>query len=54
MFHMKFGFDWPSDFRGEDLEIVDNGRMMKDEGQTTDAEAWVYYKLTCEPSAQVS
>ena len=53
MLHMKFGFDWPSGFRGEDC------------GQTTDA----YGRQTtdrrtsehghpisspCEPSAQVS
>ena len=25
-----------------------------DDGQTMDARAWVYYKLTCEPLAQVS
>ena len=25
MLHMKFDFDWPSGFRGEDL--VDDGRM---------------------------
>ena len=45
---MKFGF-----FRvvSEEkiFEIVDDSRRT-----TTDAGAWVYYKLTCEPSAQVS
>ena len=30
------------------FKIVDAGRM------TPDARAWVYYKLTCEPKAQVS
>ena len=24
---MKFGFDWPSGFRGDDFEIVDDGRQ---------------------------
>ena len=38
MFHMKFGFDWPSGFRVEDLEIVD--RRLTDDG------AWPSYKLT--------
>ena len=48
MLHMKFGFDWPSSFRGVEIfEIVNDGRR-------TDAGAWVYYKLTCEPAAQVS
>ena len=41
--HIKFGFDWPSGFRGEDLWKC--GWM---DGP------WVYYKLTYEPSAQVS
>ena len=50
MLHMKFGFDWPSGFRGE--EIVNDGR--RNDGRRTDDGAWVYYKLTCEPSAQVS
>ena len=55
MLHMKFGFDWPSSFRGEDLwncERRTDGRTTDD--RQTDAGAWVYYKLTCEPSAQVS
>ena len=49
-FHIKFGFDWPSGFR-EDIEIVndDDGRRRQ-----SDAVPWVYYKLTYEPSAQVS
>ena len=38
------------------FEIVDDGRQT--DGRTTDgrtdAGAWVYYKLTYEPSAQVS
>ena len=34
--HAKFGFDWPSDF-GEDVRSY---------GRTTDAGAWLYYKLT--------
>ena len=34
------------------FEIVDDGRT--DDGRRTDAGAWVYYKLTYEPSAQVS
>ena len=46
MLHMKFGFDWP---RGS-LKLW----TTDDDGRRTDAEAWVYYKLTCEPSAQVS
>ena len=33
------------------FEIVDDGRT---DGRRTDAGAWVYYKLTYEPSAQVS
>ena len=40
--HIKFGFDWPSGFRGEDFEIVKG----QTDGPRTDAEAWVYYKLT--------
>ena len=45
---MKFDFDWPSGFRGEDVckcERTDDGRM---------PDPWVSYKLTGEPSAQVS
>ena len=45
---MKFEFDWPSGFRGEEIvdgRTPDDGRMLE----------WlVYYKLTHEPSAQVS
>ena len=33
------------------LWTTEDGRM---EGRQTDAGAWVYYKLTCESSAQVS
>ena len=33
------------------FEIVDDD---DDDGRTTDAGAWVYYKLTYEPLAQVS
>ena len=49
MLHMKFGFDWPSGFRGEDVWKVWTMTTAK-----TDDGAWVSYKLTCEPSAQVS
>ena len=45
--HIKFGFDWPSGFRGND--VLKCGRMT-DDGRT-DAAPWVYYKLTYEPSA---
>ena len=45
MLHMKFGFDWPSGFKGEDLQNC--GRRT-----TTDAGTWVYYKLTCEPCSK--
>ena len=45
--HKKFSFDWPSGFRDNMFEIVnDDGRP--------DAGPWVYYKLTNEPSAYVS
>ena len=44
--HMKFDFDWPSGFRGEDV-----GQRSMDNGQT---EAYLSYKLTNEPSAQVN
>ena len=47
MLLMKFGFDWPSGFRR-------SLKLWTDDGRTTDARAWVYYKLTCESSAQVS
>ena len=36
--HIKFGFDWPSGFREEDVWNCWRRR--------TDAEPWVYYKLT--------
>ena len=49
MLHMKFDFDWPSGFWGEDVENVDNIHTYR---QTT--EAYLSYKLTTEPSAQVS
>ena len=35
------------------FEIVDDDDGRTDDGRT-DARAWVYYKLTYEPSAQVS
>ena len=41
---MKFGFDGPW-FQGRCLKSVDD-----DENDG----AWVYYQLTCKPSAQVS
>ena len=52
--HMKFGFDWPSGFRGEDLSklftiVDDDGRR----DWRTDG-ALVFLKLTSEPAAQVS
>ena len=43
--HIKFGFDQPSGFREEDVRKCE---------RTTDAGSRVYYKLTYEPSAQVS
>ena len=37
------------------FEIVDDdGRRRTTDDGRTDAGSWVYYKLTCEPSAQVS
>ena len=36
------------------FEIVDDDGRTTDDGRRTDAGAWVYYKLTYEPSAQVS
>ena len=45
--HMKFGFDWSSGFRGE--EVWKCGRTTTttdDRRRTTDAGPWVYYKLT--------
>ena len=51
--HIKFGFDWPSRFGGED--VLKCERMDDDDGRrrrTTDP--WVSYKLSGEPSAQVS
>ena len=45
MLHIKFGFDWPSGFRGDvSLNIVDNNESMTT--TTTVDGAWVYYKLT--------
>ena len=53
MLHMKFDFDWPSGFWGEDVENVDNiHTYIHTYIQTT--EAYLSYKLTTEPSAQVS
>ena len=36
------------------FEIVDDGRRTDDDRRRKDAGAWVYYKLTFEPSAQVT
>ena len=36
------------------FEIVNDGRTTNDGRKTTDSGAWLYYKLTCELSAQVS
>ena len=45
---MKFDFDWPSGFCEEDvLKSVENDRQQM-------TETYLYYKLTIEPSAQVS
>ena len=41
-FHVKFGFDWPSDFWGKDVWRVDNGWTATD-GRTDDR-ACLYYK----------
>ena len=41
MLHMQFGFDWPSDFREEDV------RKVWTTTTTTDDGAWLYYKLIC-------
>ena len=38
-FHIKFGFDWPSGLRGEDLL-----KWWTDDGWTP--VRWLYYKLT--------
>ena len=50
--HIIVGFDWPSNFRGEDvwkwLTTTTTTTTT-----TTDAGAWVYYKLTCEPLALI-
>ena len=48
--HIKFGFDWPSGFRGEGVGKC--GLTDDDDGRTPDP--WVSYKLTGEPSAKVS
>ena len=50
--HIKYGFDWPSGFGGED--ILKWWTTTTTTTTTTDAGACVYYKLTYEPSAQVS
>ena len=47
--HIKFGFNWPSGFWGEDTLYL---KMLTDGRRTTDA--YLYYKLTNEHSAQVS
>ena len=46
MLHIKFGFDWPSGFRGEDLRNC--GRTYDE--RRTDARSWPSYKLTLEPN----
>ena len=43
--YIKFDFDWPSSFRGEDLKFCRT---------TTDAGPMVSYRLTYEPLAQVA
>ena len=43
----KIGFDWPSDFLEKKI-------FKQCEGRQTDDGAWVYYKLSFEPSVQVS
>ena len=51
---MKFGFDWPSGFRGE-VEIVDDGRTTdgrRDDGRMPEHGHPI--SSPCEPSAQVS
>ena len=48
---MKFDFDWPKQFL-RCLKGVDNGRT--DRRQMTDDGGLPIYKLTSEPSAQVS
>ena len=48
--HMKFEFNWPSVFLGEDVWKCER----TDLGRWTDAGLNVYYKLTDELSAQVS
>ena len=47
--HIKFGFDWPS---GSEEKMFENVNGRTDDGRTPDP--WVSYKLTGEPSAQVS
>ena len=55
MLHIKFGFDWPSGFRGD---LVDDADTDDDnDGWTVDGRtpgAYLSYKLPCETSAQVS
>ena len=62
MLHIKFGFDWPSGFREENLCKVWTTGLEVD-GQTTEGrltddgwtpDACLSYKLTCEPLAQVN
>ena len=45
------GFNWPSGFRGEEVR---KWWTTTTTTATTDAGAWVYYKLTYKPSAKVS
>ena len=47
--HIKLQLDRKGVSEKKIFEIVDD-----DDGRRTDAGSWVYYKLTCEPSAQVS
>ena len=49
MLHMKFGFDWPSGFRGEELWTSHDD---DDDGRTT--EHGHHISSHCEPSAHVS
>ena len=48
---MKFEFDWPSGFRESVNDDNDNDH---DNDDNDDDGAWLYHKLICEPSAQVS
>ena len=51
MLYVKYEKNWPNGFRGDvNFENVDRRRT---DGQTDD-DTFIYYKLTNEPSAQVS